>query len=148
MQMCCCAFNIIIFILSCSYFSRQYPASMHLFKVAIRKFIPPLIVLVFLIVDSQIPLSILAKPMLRNELILLLCRRLVLAPHIPLIKDIVSFLYQLLCMFKCSSVQFDCHRSHLLLCCSPVYSAAICSCRMRKYDQPLLWLCACSTCWT
>src|SRR5258708_11752013 len=49
-----------------------------------------------------------------KKLILILRRRLMLTPHIFLIKYKFSLLYQFFCMFKCLFIQFDCHSSNLL----------------------------------
>ena len=55
------------------------------FAVAIWNPIPALGVLILRVVDSQIPLAVLVKPMPANELILLLSRGLMFAPRIPLV---------------------------------------------------------------
>src|SRR6266567_1711239 len=52
--------------------------------------------------------------MLLKILVLLLCRRLMFAPHVSLIKDKFSLLYQACCMFKCLFIQFDWHKLNLL----------------------------------
>ena len=40
MQMCCCIFNVIIFILSSSAFCSKHSTAVNLFKIAVGKFIP------------------------------------------------------------------------------------------------------------
>src|SRR5438270_5321025 len=114
MQMCCCMFNVIIFILSSSAFCCKHSTAVNLFKIAVGKFIPLFGIFILFCIDSQVPFPIFTKAMLFNILVLILCRWLVLTPHISLIKDKISLLYQFCCMFKCSVIQFDCHRSNLL----------------------------------
>src|SRR5215471_16156506 len=52
--------------------------------------------------------------MLLKILVLIPRRRLVLTPHVFLIKDKFSLLYQVFCVFKCLFIQPDCHWSYLL----------------------------------
>ena len=52
MQMCCCVFNIIMFVLSCSALCRKHPTAMHIFEISIRKLIMALRVLSALVIYS------------------------------------------------------------------------------------------------
>src|SRR5579864_4032903 len=114
MQMCCCIFNVIIFILSSSAFCSEHSTAVNLFKIAVGKFISAFGLFILFCIDSQMPFRIFTKAMLFKKLVLILCRWLMLAPHVFLIKDKFPLLDQVFCMFKCWFIQFDCHRSNLL----------------------------------
>src|SRR6476469_1033082 len=104
-----CLFNIIVFILSGSVLCGKHSAAMYFGKITIREFISSFGIFIFICADSQIPLPILLKTILFNILVLFLCRRLMLAPHIFLIKYIASFFYQSFRMLKCTFIQYYCH---------------------------------------
>ena len=77
---------------------------MHLFEVAIRKFVVRLRLLIVRGVDAQMPLSISLEAVFLNEVILLFGRRLMFAPVIALIENDVRFRDQLPGMFVAASV--------------------------------------------
>src|SRR5258708_2986293 len=60
------------------------------------------------------PFRIFSNAMLSNKLVLILCRRLMLTPHISLIEYKFALLYQIFCKFKCPVIQFNCHEVNLL----------------------------------
>lgn len=102
-------FNVVILILTSPYFSRQDTASAHPLEVVIRELVPGFRVLGFTLINPQVPPRIRAEPPLLDELVLLLCGQLALAPLVAFIQDDASFLDQALGVFECSLVQFCRH---------------------------------------
>src|SRR4051794_37032694 len=92
--------NIRIAALSCPTLRGQYPATMNIHEISIREFVPFLRVLAFIFVDTQMPLPVLAVPVLCDEFVLLVCGGLVLTPIIALILHDPSFTNQGLRMLK------------------------------------------------
>src|SRR5258706_14884098 len=88
---------------------------MNIFEITIGKLIPSLGMFSVLVVNTEIPFRILIKAVEMNELVLLLCRRLMLAPGISLIKDVLSFLDESFRMVECSVVEYYRHDSRSLL---------------------------------
>jgi hypothetical protein len=65
---------------------------MNILKIAIGEPIPPLGAFGVLVVDAKIPFRVFVKTVKTNELVLLLCRRLMLTPGISLIEGVPAFL--------------------------------------------------------
>src|SRR5918999_1894431 len=78
--------NIEVFILSCPAFGRKHPAAVNLFEIAIGELIMLLGLRILLIVDTQMPFAVFTKTMRADEFIFFLCRRLMLAPCIPVVR--------------------------------------------------------------
>jgi hypothetical protein len=94
-QVCYCVFDIIVLVLSCPAFCKQHSASVNVFKIAIREFIPAFRILLLLVVNPKMPI------------IFLLRGRLVFAPRTPLVEYKSSNLDEFFDMFKCRWVQCD-----------------------------------------
>src|ERR1700704_4690180 len=85
-QVRCGIFDVEVLVLGRPAFRGQHSATMDVFKITIREFMPSLGILVLLLVDPQIPFRIFPEPMRCEELILCLRRRPMLAPRIPFVE--------------------------------------------------------------
>ena len=79
------AFNIKVLVLPGSALGREHGAAVDLFKIAVGKFVRSLAVLGSRVIRAQMPLCVLAKPVLADELILLLGGGLMFAPGVPVV---------------------------------------------------------------
>jgi hypothetical protein len=77
----------------------------HILEIPMGKFVVPLGLLGFFVVESQIPLTVFGKTVEANEFIFLLRGRPVLAPRISLVEYKSSFGNKLFGMLICSSVE-------------------------------------------
>ena len=100
------AVNVVMFVLASSYLSRQDATTVHTFEVPVGECVAFFCVLGLLVVDTQIPLRVCAEPLVFDERVFLLCRRLMLAPLVALIQRNTPFLDQLLRMLERALVQF------------------------------------------
>ena len=73
MQVGCRILDIKVFVLPSPAFRAENCASMDLFEVAVGEFIPSLGVLIFFVVDPEVPPAVLEKTVLLDELILFFC---------------------------------------------------------------------------
>ena len=89
--------------------SVQHSATMDVFKITIREFMPSLGILVLLLVDPQIPFRIFPEPMRCEELILCLRRRPMLAPRIPIVEHKTPGDNEFLGKVECCPIQFHRH---------------------------------------
>jgi hypothetical protein len=106
-----CIFDIKILVLSGSALGRQNCATMHLYEVAVGKFISAFSVFILLVVNPQVPLAILIKSVLTDEIALLLSGRLIFAPGISFVGDEFPLVDQSSRVIECHFVQFNCHTS-------------------------------------
>src|ERR1700693_5158138 len=83
---------------------------MDVFEISIGQLVVSLGVLVFFVVDSQMPLAVFGKALALDELILLLRRRLVFAPGIALVEHESSLVDEFFCILECASVRCYGHR--------------------------------------
>jgi hypothetical protein len=113
MQVGCRILDIKVFVLPSPAFRAENCASMDLFEVAVGEFIPSLGVLIFFVVDPEVPLAVLEKTVLLDELILFLCRWLMLTPRVPIVDNDLSVGHKLFGVVEPTVVQFDCHDFHL-----------------------------------
>src|SRR4051812_15266982 len=79
------ALNIKVLVLPRSALGREQSAAVDIFKIAIGKFVPSLAVLGLRVIRAQMPLCVLTKPVLADELILLLGGGLVFTPGVPVV---------------------------------------------------------------
>src|ERR1700680_4367842 len=103
------AFDVIVLVVSCSTFRGENSATVDILEVTIGKLIPSLGMLRLLDVYPQVPFGVLLKPILANELVLLFRDGPVFTPLIPLVKNYISVLDQVLCTIDGSLVQSDGH---------------------------------------
>ena len=82
---------------------------MDLLEVAVRELVPGFRVFAFLIVQPQMPLRVLSKSVLADELILLLGRWLVFTPVVPFVPHYLSFVYERFRKLESGVVEFLCH---------------------------------------
>src|ERR1700686_2726193 len=82
-----CILYIKILVLSRPAFGRQNCATMHFYEVAVGKFISAFSVFILLVVNPQVPLTVLIKSVLTDEIVLFLSGRLILAPGISFVGD-------------------------------------------------------------
>jgi hypothetical protein len=82
---------------------------MDLLEIAVGKLIASFVGLVLFLINPQIPFLILLEPMLLDELVLLLGRRLMLTPRIAVVEYNTSSVNQSLGMLICLLVQYHCH---------------------------------------
>ena len=106
-------FNVVVFVLRRPTFRCQKPAPVDVFEVSIGKLVRSFGVVRFLVIDAQVPLRIFAKPVQTNEFIFVFRGRLVFAPIVSLVVDVLSFKDECLGVFKCFSVQLYCHNLSL-----------------------------------
>ena len=71
---------------------REHPAAVHLAEVAVRVFVPGLGVLGRFVIQTEVPIRVFVPAVGLDELVLLLGRRLVLAPVVPLIQRHLALL--------------------------------------------------------
>jgi hypothetical protein len=76
-------FYIVMFVLPRSAFRRDNSTTVNFFEVAIGEFVSSLVLLVFLIINPQVPFGVFVNPVQADELILLLCGRLVFETELP-----------------------------------------------------------------
>src|ERR1700730_11890181 len=84
-QVRCGIFDVEMLVLARPAFSGHHSATMDVFEITIREFIPSLGILALLLVDPQMPFRIFLESMRSEEFILGLCRRPMLAPCIPFV---------------------------------------------------------------
>ena len=115
--------NVEVLILPRSAFCGDQAASMNLLKVAIGELVACFAVLAVLFVNAKMPPRVLIITMKENELVLLLPRRLMLAPRVSLIKNILALFDECLRLFECCVVEFHRHdfRSRCALSIRPGY---------------------------
>src|SRR6202030_1792826 len=113
-QVRCGIFDVEVLVLGRPAFRGQHSATMHVFKITIREFMPSLGILVLLLVDPQIPFRIFAEPMRCEELILRLRRRPMLAPRISFVEHKTPDDNEFLGKLECCPIQF--HRHDALSC--------------------------------
>src|ERR1700752_3209738 len=85
---------------------------MDVFEFAIREFVMPLPVFSILVVYSQEPLAILEEPILFDEFVLDLRRRMVVAPRVPLVVDKLPLLDKSLSVFIAGAVELYGHAGY------------------------------------
>src|SRR5712671_2558908 len=107
--MCCCVFDVIMFVLSCSALCSNHSATMDIFKIAIGELIMSFRILPAFIIYPQIPSPIFSHSVPLDKFILLLRGRSVFAPRIPLVEYELALLDKSLGMVVCPVVQFDGH---------------------------------------
>src|SRR6202047_4146690 len=83
---------------------------MDVFEISIGKLVMSLGILGVFVVDPQMPLAVFGEAMALDELILLLRRRLMLAPVIALVVYEFSIADELFGVLKCASVKRYGHR--------------------------------------
>jgi hypothetical protein len=83
MQVCGGALNVEVLVLSCPALRGKHCAAVNLLEVTIREFIPSFSVFVRLVVDSQMPISILPETLCVDEVVFLPMGGLVFAPRVP-----------------------------------------------------------------
>ena len=91
MQVRCRALDVIVLVLARAAFCSEHAAAVDIVEIPIGKFVVSFGILRPLVVDSQMPFSVLGKTMEANEFIFLLRRRTVLAPCISLVEYRFSF---------------------------------------------------------
>jgi hypothetical protein len=79
-----------------------------------------LVVLILCRIDPQVPSCIFAEPVFLDVLVLLPCGGLMLTPHVPLVKDELPLVYEILCVTVCPPIQCYCHDF------KPIFAAAYC----------------------
>jgi hypothetical protein len=109
MQMCRRTFNIKVLVLSRPTFRGKECATVDFLEVPIRKFVPFLCIFVFLVVDSQVPISVLAEPVCVNEVVFLFAGRLVFAPRVSVIHHDFSSIDKFFGVLERLPIQFDRH---------------------------------------
>src|SRR5258706_15059384 len=107
--MCCCVFDIIMFVLSCSALCSNHSATMDIFKIAIGELIMSFRILAAFIIYPQIPSPIFSHSVPLDKFILLLRGRSVFAPRIPLVEYELALLNKSLGIVVGPVVQFDGH---------------------------------------
>jgi hypothetical protein len=107
--------DIKVFVLPSPAFRAENCASMDLFKVAVGEFIPSLGIFPFFIVDPEVPIAVLEKPVLLDELILFCCRWLMLTPRVSIVDDNFSVGHELFGVIESTLVQLYCHDSYQFL---------------------------------
>ncbi len=80
---------------------------MNFVEVAIGKLVSFLVLLIFLIVNPQVPFGVFVNPVRADEVILLLCGRLVFAPRVPFVPYKFSLVHQFFGMSEGCFAQFD-----------------------------------------
>src|SRR3981189_636373 len=81
--MCCCVFDVIMFVLYCSAPGSTHAATMDIFKIAIGELIMSFRILPAFIIYPQIPSPIFSHSVALDKFVLLLRGRSVFAPRIP-----------------------------------------------------------------
>src|SRR5260370_1560124 len=103
--MCCCVFDVIMFVLSCSAFCCNHSTAMNIFKISIGELIMPFRIHSVIIIYSQTPSSILSESVLLDKFILLLRGRWsMFTPRIPLVEYELALLDKSLGMVVCPAV--------------------------------------------
>ena len=105
-QVRCGTFDVEVLVLGRPAFRGQHSATMDVFKITIREFMPSLGILVLLLVDPQIPFRIFPEPMRCEELILCLRRRPMLAPRISFVEHKTPGDNEFLGKVECYPIQF------------------------------------------
>jgi hypothetical protein len=113
-QVRCRVLDIIVLVLAGAAFCGDEATAVDVLEIPIGKFVMSLGVLRFFVIDSRIPFAVFGKTVEANEFVLLLCRRLVLAPCISLVEYKSSVVDKPFGMLECSSVKRHGHG------CSPV----------------------------
>jgi hypothetical protein len=108
-QVRCGIFDVEVLVLACPAFRCQHSATMDVFKITIREFMPSLGILVLLLVDPQLPFRISPEPMRCEELILCLRRRPMLAPRISFVEHKTPGDNEFLGKVECYPIQFHRH---------------------------------------
>src|SRR5215216_3556765 len=96
--------DVVVFVLSRPALGGEHSTAVDVLEIAVRELVPSFGILPPLVVDPQVPLPELTVPMLLDELVLLLCGRLVLAPRISLVYYDVTFLDEPSSVLECSVV--------------------------------------------
>src|SRR6266481_1263798 len=109
MQMGSGTFDVEMFVLPGAAFGGKHSAPMDVSKVAVRKLIVSLRILILLVVDSQVPAAIFLNAVLTNELVLLLGRGPVLAPLVLVVGYKVPFSDEFFRVIKGPLIPLHCH---------------------------------------
>src|ERR1700730_6395878 len=105
MQVRCRALDVIVLVLARAAFCSEHAAAVDIVEISIGKLVVSFGILRPLVVDSQMPFSVLGKTMEANEFIFLLCGRPVLTPCIALVEYRFAFVDELFGMLISSSVK-------------------------------------------
>ena len=101
--------HVEILVLAGTRLGGQDATSMDVLEIAVRKLVPCLRVLCFLVVLTELPLPVLVEPVLLDELVLPPRGGLMLAPVVTLIKHILLILDEPLRMLVRPVVRPECH---------------------------------------
>src|SRR4051794_8709670 len=105
--------DVDVFALTCARLGGEHAAAVDALEVPIRELVVLLCLVARLVVDAEVPLRVLAPSVLREELVLLRGRRLVLAPVVTLVEDDLALRGQLLRVVERLAVEPDSHSVHL-----------------------------------
>src|SRR5580658_4824347 len=108
-QLSCGLFDVRVLVLSGATFRGQYSAAVHFLEVTIRKLIPLLRLLWFLVVDCQMPVAVLAEALPLDEFVLLRCGRLIRAPRVTVVMYHFPLFHQFFRATECLLVEFQRH---------------------------------------
>jgi hypothetical protein len=104
MQVGCRIFDVVVLVLSGPAFGRNHSATVDIIEIPVGKFVLSFGFLIFRVVDSQIPISVLPEPVQSDKLILFLCGRSMFTPRISLVEYHIPCLDDFLGVVVCSFV--------------------------------------------
>src|SRR6202022_2369034 len=98
-----------VLVLSCAAIRGKQGTAVHLLEISIRKFVMFLAIFGFFVVDSQMPLPILAEAVGVDKPVFFLSGWLVLAPCVSFVYYDFFLADDLFGVLECPPVQFHCH---------------------------------------